>query len=671
MKEKIIKYFREHPNLRIKSKELQKRFKISNEEEYANLKNILNLLLKKGSLMRDGKRFRINPAMLDKLVGKLYFNSKNDFGYVHLKNNILGKIFIPSDYLNDANDGDTVEITLLDKKKGKYRQGKIVRVVKRQYLKSEFKYKNKLNLDNLVDNLKREKMKSQKEMNEDKEFKSTLIKDEDCEIALVAKRCELDYKFNNAVISESEKLSAKISKDEIDKRLDLRDKNIFTIDPKTAKDFDDAVSIEKFENGNFLVGVHIADVSHYAPKDSIIFKEAYNRGTSVYLVGKVIPMLPEKLSNDICSLVPHKDRLTFSVLFELTPDSKIVNYEIKKTIINSKKRFSYEDVQKILDMGEGKFYNELFQLNEIAKALREKRTRTGSINFISNDVEFKLDKNGKILNVKVKEILDSHKLIEELMLLANKIIALTVKPQNRKFNKDFIYRVHDRPDSEKVTEFANFVNTLGYKFDPYAKNLAREFQKVIQLSEGTEEEALINDIAIRSMAKAIYSNLNIGHYGLGFKNYTHFTSPIRRFPDLVVHMLINNYIRNGHKPLFKQKDISDFCDRASLQERKAITAERLSIKLKQIEFLKNKIGEIFEGVVSGVIHFGIFVEIKSNLAEGLVRLRDIEDDYYKYDSKNYSIVGIRKGRRIRLGDKVRVRIKNVDIKREEINFVLL
>ncbi|MBN2571729.1 MAG: VacB/RNase II family 3'-5' exoribonuclease [Ignavibacteriales bacterium] len=670
MKKMILNYFKQHPNVVLKSKELQKRLKLSVEHEYNNLKTVLNSLLKKGSLLREGKRFRLNPALVDKLIGKLYFIHDNDFGYVHLKNNNLGKIFISINNMSDANDGDTVEVTLLNKKRGKHREGKIVSIIKKQYLKSDLKYKNKPYLNNQANSLSRNKPKLLDDIIEDKEIKKLNKKDEDYEVAMIAKRCELDYKFHKAVISESENLMTEISEDEIAKRLDLRKKNIFTIDPQTAKDFDDAVSIEEIDNGNYLIGIHIADVSHYVRRNSSVYNEALNRGTSVYLVGKVIPMLPEKLSNNICSLKPLEDRLTFSVLVELTHDCKIVKHQIKKTIINSKKRFTYEDVQNILDKGKGKFVNELTKLNEIAKVLRAQRTRTGSINFISNDVEFKLDNDGNILDARVKEILDSHKLIEELMLLANKIIASAIKPNSRKQNYDFIYRVHDRPDIDKATEFAKFVNTLGYKFDPYAKNLAKEFQKVIQLAEKTEEKALVNDIAIRSMAKAVYSNINIGHYGLGFKNYTHFTSPIRRFPDLVVHMLINNYINNGYKPIFKQKEIIDICERSSIQERKAINAERLSIKLKQIEYMKNKIGEIFEGVVSGIIYFGVFIELKLNLAEGLIRLSDIKDDYYEYDSNNFSIVGVRKGRRIRLGDKVKVRLKSVNLKREEINFEL-
>jgi ribonuclease R len=493
----------------------------------------------------------------------------------------------------------------------------------------------------------------------------------DTEIASIAREFGLTYKFPHKVIKEADLIPDKISATEIKKRLDLRDKNIFTIDPADAKDFDDAVSVESLPNGNLSVGIHIADVSHYVTEGTALYEEAFNRGTSVYIVGKVIPMLPERLSNGICSLVPGKDRLTYSVIVELTPRFSIVSYQIHKSIINSKRRFTYDEVQKIIETKSGDYSEDLLQLNKISKSFREKRMKKGSINFFTPEVVFKLDKNGIPIDIQIKEIRESHNLIEELMLLANQIIAGHIKAGEGKKNFPFVYRVHDLPDKEKVTEFARFVKSLGYHFDPNAANKAKQFQQVLEEVKGSEVEAVVNEVAIRSMAKAIYSTKNIGHYGLGFKYYTHFTSPIRRFPDLIVHSLIYKFCNEISREGIKQGDLEDICEHSSAQERNAVNAERLSVKLKQIEYMKNKIGEEFHGVVSGVTHFGIFIELNQTLAEGLIRLRDLEDDYYIFDQNNYCITGQRTGKRIRLGDKVNVKLIRVNEEKRAIDFILI
>ncbi|MHB8930606.1 MAG: ribonuclease R family protein, partial [Melioribacteraceae bacterium] len=386
--------------------------------------------------------------------------------------------------------------------------------------------------------------------------------------------------------------------------------------------------------------------------------------------GKVIPMLPEKLSNSICSLVLNKDRLTYSVIVEMTPRSKIVSYEIHKSIINSKRRFTYDEVQEILDNKEGELWDEINQLNKIAQTLRQKRMSKGSINFFSPEVKFRLDKNGVPVEIKIKEVRDSHKLVEEFMLLANQIVAQHVQPKENKKTFPFVYRIHDLPDKEKILEFARFVKTLGYHFDPDSANKSKQFQMLLDEVVGKEEEAVVNEVAIRSMAKAVYSTKNIGHYGLGFKYYTHFTSPIRRFPDLIVHNLIHRFNSNLEKNL-SLEELEEICNHSSAQERNAVNAERMSLKLKQIEYLKGKVGEEFHGVVSGITHFGIFIELSQTLSEGLIKLRDMHDDFYVYDEKNYSINGKRTGRRIRLGDKVNVKLVRVDEEKREIDFILL
>lgn len=697
MKKKIKSFFKSNPSLRIKSKELAERLGIYEEFEYAQLKYTLHKLTEEGFLEKYGKRYQLNKFSSERLIGTLQIIAEGDYGFVVLKNHNIKDIFIAGKNLNTAFDGDLVEVKLLERQRGKNIEGTIINIIERSrkdivgtLQKSNSFYfvipdDKKIHRDIYISSKNLGSAKpNDKVVVSNIEWKSPNLNPEgvitevlgksgtyDAEIASIAHEFGLTYKFPKSVIKEVEKISEEIPDSEIKKRLDLRDQIVFTIDPEDAKDFDDAVSIEKLNNGNLLVGVHIADVSHYVKENSATFKEALKRGTSVYLVGKVIPMLPEKLSNQICSLVPGKDRLTYSVIAELTPLGRIVSYQILKTIINSKRRFTYEEVQEIIDKGEGEFFDKISLLNKIAKILREKRIRKGSINFFTPEVVFKLDKNGKPLEIKIKEIGESHNLIEELMLMANQIIASHVQPKKGQEVYPFVYRVHDQPDKEKIIEFSRFVRSLGYSFDPNSANKSREFQKLLESVKGTEEEAVVNEIAIRSMAKAIYSTKNIGHYGLGFKYYTHFTSPIRRFPDLIVHNLIYLHNLNKLEKKYTIEELEEICEYASAAERNAINAERLSIKLKQIEYLKSKVGEEFHGVVSGITNFGIFIELSQNLAEGLIRFRDMEDDYYIFDEKNYSITGKRTGRRIRLGDKVNVKLIRVDEEKREIDFTLI
>ncbi|MEW5844602.1 MAG: ribonuclease R [Bacteroidota bacterium] len=697
MKKEIKSFFKNHPTSKLKSKDLAKKFGIVEDYAYAELKHALHSLTEEGFLEKQGKRYQINQVGSNKLIGTLQIIGEGDYGFVRLKDKEFKDIFVAGKNLKTAFDGDLVEVVLVSSKRGKSLEGEIVNVVERKrneivgtLQKSNSFYfvqpdDKKIHRDiyvaaNKLGNAKAGdkvvigniEWKSQ-QLNPEGQIKEIFGKagSYDAEISSIAREFGLTYKFPKAVTKEAEAIPEVIPPSEIKKRLDLRSKNIFTIDPDDAKDFDDAVSIEPLPNGNSVVGIHIADVSHYVRKNSSIYEEALNRGTSVYLVGKVIPMLPEKLSNRICSLVPDEDRLTFSVMAELTSNGKIVNYEIHKSVIKSKRRFTYDEVQKIIDSGKGDYCDEIFKLNQISKALRAKRNKKGSINFFTPEVVFKLDKLGKPADIQIKEIRESHNLIEELMLLANQIIAEHTKLKANKKAVPFVYRVHDLPDKEKIVEFARFVKSLGYHFDPNSANKSKQFQILLDEVKGTEEEAVVNEVAIRSMAKAIYSTKNIGHYGLGFRYYTHFTSPIRRFPDLVVHNLICNYITEKTEKNLSLEELEEICNHASAQERNAINAERLSVKLKQIEYLEGKVGDEFHGVVSGITHFGIFVELSQTLAEGLIRLRDLEDDYYIFDEKNYAINGRRTGRRIRLGDKVNVKLIRVDEEKRELDFILL
>lgn len=694
MKNKIQAFFKKNPGAFIKPKDLAHALEIGNDWEYAQLKEVLYQLAKEGFLEKNGKRYKLNRKTTDQITGVLQIIKDRNFGFVKTQ---VGEIFISEKFLDMAFDGDTVEVSLFARKRGKNLEGQIINIIKRKreeivgilrktdsfyfvepddtsfhrdiYI-SPAKLKGaKVGDKVLVNNFSWQKAN----LNPEGEIKETLGKagTYDTEIASIALEFGLSYKFSSKVIKESENIPEEISKEEIKSRLDLRSKNIFTIDPKDAKDFDDAVSIDKTDEGNFIVGVHIADVSHFVKDGAPIYNEALKRGTSVYLVGKVIPMLPERLSNKICSLVPNEDRLTYSVIAELTPRGKVVSYEIKKTIINSKRRFTYEEVQNILETGKGDFAEDLLLMNKLAKTMRQKRIKNGSINFYSPEVEFELDKTGKPVNINIKQVHESNNLIEEYMLMANQIIAGHVKKLENKDQISFVYRIHDLPEKEKIHEFARFVKSLGYSFDPKEANNSKQFQSLFDEIHGTEEEAVINEIAIRSMAKAVYSVNNIGHYGLGFKNYTHFTSPIRRFPDLIVHKIIYEIVEKNNLKKYQLDELEEICNHTSAMERNAINAERLSVKQKQVEYLTDKIGEKYHGVISGFTNFGFFIELSQTLAEGLIRFRDLDDDFYILDEKNYSIVGRDTGRRIRLGDKVNVQILRVNKERKEIDFALL
>jgi ribonuclease R len=477
--------------------------------------------------------------------------------------------------------------------------------------------------------------------------------------------------FPKEVESESNAISTKITDADISSRRDMRKILTFTIDPFDAKDFDDAISFQTLANGNFEIGVHIADVSHYVRPNTALDKEANERGTSVYLVGKVIPMLPEKLSNELCSLRPKEDKLTFSAIFEIDKNANVISEWFGRTIIHSDRRFTYEEVWEIIQAQTGDHVSEILKLNELAHILRSARFKNGAINFESAEVKFNLDDTGKPIGVYVKERNDAHKLIEDFMLLANRKVAeFIAKKGSKKSPLTFVYRSHDAPKEEVLEGFAKFAARFGYKIQ--TKNHA-EISKSLNLLmsdvEGKKEQNVLTQLAIRSMAKAIYTTKKTSHYGLAFDYYTHFTSPIRRYPDVMAHRLLQHYL-DGQKSVDAEV-YEKMCLHASQMEKRAADAERLFVKYKQAEYLADQINTEFAGIISGVTEWGIYVEIVENKCEGMIRLRDIDDDFYVLDQANYCIIGQRKRRKYQLGDEVRIKVRKVDLAKKQIDFQLI
>ncbi len=696
MKKKIISFFKKNSKSSYKSTEIAKRLKLNSEDEIVSLKHFLHQLYEENFLTRNGKRYKMNQNVsTGKIIGQLQI-SPGGFGFVISKDTKLGDIFIASRNLSTAFSGDTVEVALFAKRKGKNIEGQIVNVIskKRKNIvgtlrKSHVSYfikpdEPEIHRDIYVD---KDNLKGAKEgdkvivgnifwdtslLNPEGEIVKVIGKSgtKEAEITSLAHEFSLPLKFSSKTLEEAESITEYFSDSDLKDRIDFRSKNVFTIDPVDAKDFDDALSIEILDNENYRIGIHIADVSHYVPVNSNLDKEAYERGNSVYLVGSVIPMLPERLSNNICSLVPNKDRLTYSVIAELSKRGKLVDYQIKKTVINSKRRFTYDEVQDIIENGNGDFKQEVLLLNNIAETLRKRRFRDGGIEFSTPEIRFDLDENNIPISIYRKDAKQSNMLVEEFMLLANKICAAHISTSKNELAKPFVYRIHDLPDTDKIVEFSKFVKSLGFSFDPAGSKNTKQFHSLLLQIKGKEEEALINELAIRSMAKAVYSTKNIGHYGLGFKHYTHFTSPIRRYSDLIVHRILFHYLEVNNKNLYSHVRLEEIAAHISITERSAVEAERLSIKIKQIEFLENHIGESFHAVISGVTHFGLFVKILDILAEGLIRVRDLEGDFYVYDEKKYSLIGRRTKKQYRLGDKVWVKLIRVDKEKSELDFII-
>ncbi len=492
------------------------------------------------------------------------------------------------------------------------------------------------------------------------------------EIHAILAEYGLPYKYPEAVEKAAAKIDAGITDEVVAAREDMREITTFTIDPKDAKDFDDALSIRLLPSGNYEIGVHIADVTHYVTPSSIIEREAQSRATSVYLVDRVVPMLPEHLSNGICSLRPNEDKLTFSCIFEMDGNAQVINSHIARTVTRSDRRFTYEEAQAVIETGEGDFRDEILTLDRLAKILRRERFEGGAVEFDRPEVRFDIDENGHPIGVHTKVSKDANKLIEEFMLLANRTVATVIgKPAGRKKPKAFPYRIHDMPDATKLTNLSALARNFGYKVKTSgsSREVNTSINRMLADIKGTPEENLLSTLAIRSMAKAAYSVNNIGHYGLAFDYYTHFTSPIRRYPDMMVHRLLERYLAGGRSVNLEK--LEDQCKHSSEMEQLAATAERSSIKYKQVEYMADRLGEVFSGVISGVTEWGLYVELDDNKCEGLVPMRDLADDYYDFDEKNYCLVGRRHNNRYRLGDMVTVQVARADINKRMLDFVLV
>jgi len=492
------------------------------------------------------------------------------------------------------------------------------------------------------------------------------------EIHAILAEFGLPYKYPQNVEKAADKIQAGITPEEIARREDFRGVTTFTIDPKDAKDFDDALSIRSLDNGNWEVGVHIADVTHYVTPGSVIDKEAEKRATSVYLVDRVVPMLPEHLCNGICSLRPNEEKLAFSCIFELDDNAEIISSHIARTVIKSDRRFAYEEAQQVIETGKGDMAEEILTLDRLAKKLRARRFENGSVDFDREEVRFDIDETGHPVGVYFKVSQDANKLIEEFMLLANRAVAQAIGcVPGRKKAKAFVYRVHDQPDPGRLQDLAGIAAAFGYhlKTSGSPREINRSINRMLQDIKGKGEENYLSVLAIRSMAKAIYTTENIGHYGLGFDYYTHFTSPIRRYPDMMVHRLLDRYMHGGRSVALDK--LEDECKHSSDMEQLAANAERSSIKYKQVEYMADRIGEEYDGMISGVTEWGLYVELDENKCEGLVPMRDLADDYYDFDEKAHLIRGRRRGNVYRLGDKVRVRVANANLERKQLDFLLV
>lgn len=641
---------------------------------------------------------------LQKQIDGVISLTARGFGYVTAPE-LEQDIEIEPESLNTALNGDRVLVSLLSRKRDKRQQGKVVRIIRRArmqfvgvLIKEDGYYllkpDNKKMYSNILipeRSLKNVTIKPDSKAlvrivrweNSKKNPEGEIVRilgpkgAHEVEMQAVVLEHGFDTTFPEEVIQEAKNIGKDkvIPESETRKRKDFRSVTTFTIDPSDAKDFDDALSFQRLENGNIEVGIHIADVSYYVRPGTAIDTEAQERGTSIYLVDRTIPMLPHVLSDDVCSLNPNKDKLTYSAVFELDENANVLKYWFGATIIHSDKRFSYTEAQQILNEGKGLFFEELNILNTLAEKLRNRRFSEGSISFEQDEVKFVLDKNGKPIKVTRKERLPTMMLIEDFMLLANREVAGNfhkVCKQAGLSEAIFVYRVHDVPDMDKIEELGIFLRAIGYDFETQGGEIgAKEINKLFRQVEGKPEEHLIKTATIRSMAKAVYSTKNIGHFGLAFRYYTHFTSPIRRYPDLMVHRMMKNYLA-GKLPSKKEyQRYERLAIQSSQREMDAVEAERDSIKYKQVEFMKEKIGEIFEGIVSGVVNWGLYIEEQTTMAEGLVRIRNLKDDFYTLDEKHYQLVGQKTKKTYQLGDKMKVRLITANLEDRTLEWELV
>jgi ribonuclease R len=705
IQQRILGFLARFPNELFKSKELARRLGIRNEREYELFKNELRKLQDAGQIMRvKGKQFgHLNIPSFAEGILQL---TKQGFGFVRV-GETQEEVFIAPRLTGNASDGDRVRVSLFAEsvggKKGLKREGEIIEVLERSRSaivgtlqrnrrlfvvandnrngKDVFVSKDDLNGAGEGDKVV-VAIESWGSGNQNPEGKVVEVLgragEVSAEIKSVAREFKLPLVFPPDVLRQSEQIPVAIPDEEVKRRLDFRDQVCVTIDPADAKDFDDAVSLEHLDDGNYKLGVHIADVSYYVQENTALDKEALARGTSIYFPNGVIPMLPEKLSNVLCSLRPNEDRLAFSVFMNVTPKGAVKDYAIRQTVIRSKRRFTYEEVQAIIagsTKPDGGDYPDLIrEMYKLSSVLTKKRMKEGSIDFESAEAKFEFDEHGKPSAIVKKVRLESHRLVEEFMLLANQVVARHIGlAKKEEHQRPFIYRIHDSPDPEKIRELSHFVEKLGYKLRVDEGVTTKALQKLLDDVKGSEVENVINEVALRSMAKAVYSDRNIGHYGLAFDYYSHFTSPIRRYPDLLIHRLLKEYETNisVERRDVLRKRLPAVARQSSEMERRAMDAERAAIKVMQVEYMKRHVGDEFQAVISGVTHFGIFVELNDLLAEGMVHVRDLEDDYYVYDEKRYSLVGRRTGKQYRLGDSLYVKVVRVNPEERQIDFAIV
>lgn len=691
----VLAIFSAHPRKVFNYKQLSSALLITDSAEKRLITDILYDLKNKETLeeVSTGKfRFRERGGTV---IGTVDM-ARGGYGYI-VSDSIKDDVFVSQNNLNHALNGDTVKVLVYAQRKSRALEGEVVEIIERAketfvgiiQITEKFAFlvpdSRQMPFDIFIPLGKLKGAKTgQKAIARLTEWPKNVKNpfgeivevlgnqgENDTEMNAILAEFGLPNAFNEDVEEEAARINDRITEEDIKSRRDFRETLTFTIDPEDAKDFDDALSLRTLPGNRFEVGVHIADVTHYVKPGTLIDDEGLQRATSVYLVDRVVAMLPERLSNYICSLRPHEEKLCFSAVFIINANAEIEDEWFGRTIIKSDRRFSYKEAQHVLDTGEGDLSHELLILNKIARQLREKRFKAGAVAFEREEVKIEVDEKGKPVRIYAREHGESNELIEEFMLLANRKVAERIgKVKDKSEKRTFVYRIHDRPDNEKLQKFSRFIKRFGYKLSMKSgKQLALSLNQLLVDVKGSREQDIVENLALRAMAKAAYSTQNIGHYGLAFDYYTHFTSPIRRFPDMMVHRLLADYLSGA--PSRNQKEYEKMCRHSSKMEVLAMEAERASVKYKQAEFMKDKIGQQFDGVVSGVTEWGIFVEILENKCEGLIPIRGLAGDFYEYDEDNYCIRGRRTGKKYQMGDPVIIEVMRVNLERKQIDFALV